>query len=56
MNSETRQNGPVAYDVFNRITGKKTRYQSSRSAVLAMDRLDNAYGAVICNLRLVWPD
>ncbi len=44
------------YEVTNRITGKTTSYKTSAAATKAMDRMDNAYGAVICTRRAIWAD
>jgi hypothetical protein len=44
------------YSVFNRITGKTAEYKTSGAAMRAMDRADNAYGAVICSRRAHWSD
>ncbi len=46
----------VRYDVFNRVTGKTTSYKTGAAASRAMDRMDNAYGAVICTRRAIWSD
>ena len=45
---------PLYYEVTNRITGKVTTYKTSTQALKAMDRMDNAYGAVICTRRAIW--
>lgn len=46
----------VRYDVFNRNTGKTTSYKTGPAASRACDRMDNAYGAVICTRRAIWSD
>lgn len=45
---------PIAYEVFNRITGKTKRYKTSASASRAMDRADNAYGAYITTRKAIY--
>ena len=45
---------PLSYEVTNRITGKVSSYKTSAAASKAMDRMDNAYGAVICSRRAIW--
>lgn len=44
------------YTVTNRVTGKVSEYKTSAAASKAMDRIDNAYGAVICTRKAVWSD
>lgn len=44
------------YTVTNRITGKKTTYKTGAAATRAMDRMDNAYGAVICSREAHWAE
>jgi hypothetical protein len=44
------------YTVSNRITGKVHSFKTSAAASKAMDRMDNAYGAVICTRRAHWSD
>jgi hypothetical protein len=45
---------PIRYEVTNRITGKVTSYQSSKRALAAMDKADNAYGAYITTRRAIY--
>ena len=44
------------YTVKNRITGKVTEYKTGAAATRACDRMDNAYGAVICTRKAHWSD
>lgn len=44
------------YTVTNRITGKVTEYKTGPAASRAADRMDNAYGAVICTRKSHWSD
>jgi len=46
----------VGYEVFNRVTGKTTKFKSGRKASDACDRMDMAYGAVCCTRRAIWSD
>ena len=45
---------PIRYEVTNRITGKTTVYKTGPAASRAVDRMDNAYGAVCCTRRAIW--
>jgi hypothetical protein len=45
---------PIGYEVSNRITGKTVAFKTSAAAMKAMDRMDRAYGAVICTRRAIW--
>jgi hypothetical protein len=47
---------PIRYEVLNRITGKTHHFKSGTRASRAMDRMDNAYGAVICTRRAIWSE
>jgi hypothetical protein len=47
---------PAYYIVKNRITGKEYTYKTSEAALKAMDRMDNAYGAVVCSRTAIWED
>ena len=44
------------YTVTNRITGKVSTFKTGIAASKAMDRMDRAYGAVICTRRAHWSD
>lgn len=44
------------YSVHNRRTGKTSIYRSGPAASRACDRMDSAYGAVICTRRAHWSD
>lgn len=46
----------IGYIVRNRITGKAKPYATGRAAAKAMDKTDNAYGAVITTRVPVWAD
>jgi len=47
---------PIRYEVSNRITGKVSVYKTSAAASKAMDRMDRAYGAVVCTRRAIWSE
>lgn len=49
MNNQTI----IGYQVTNRATGKVTIYKTSAAATRAQDRMDNAYGAIICSCRVI---
>lgn len=44
------------YTVTNNRTGKVTTYKTGPAASRAADRMDNAYGAIICTRRAHWSD
>lgn len=44
------------YTVTNRNTGKVARFKTGAAASRAADRIDNAYGAIICTRRAHWSD
>jgi hypothetical protein len=50
------QSKPLRYEVSNRITGKILTFKTGAGASRAMDRIDNAYGAVICTRRAIWAE
>lgn len=45
---------PIGYEVFNRNTGKVKTYKTSNAAYNAADKIDYAYGAVICTVKPIW--
>ncbi|MGX7895484.1 hypothetical protein [Tsuneonella sp. HG222] len=46
----------VRYEVTNRISGKTTSFKTGTAATNACDRMDRAYGAVVCTRRAIWSD
>ena len=49
----TRQDTASVYTVTNSRTGRVTEYKTLRAARKAADRMDSAYGAIICTVG--WP-
>jgi hypothetical protein len=52
----TMMDRPLRYEVSNRITGKTVSFKTSAAATKAKDRMDRAYGAVVCTRRAIWAE